>query len=86
MSYSLVIEEDAEKDMRRLSVKLRKRIDVKIQQLSADPRPRGCLKLEGFAESFYRIRVGTWRILYMVDDAEKLIMIIGVKPRPKAYG
>jgi len=46
------------------------RIKEKIQMLQNNPRPRGCLQL---SKNIYRIRVGRYRIIYQIDDEQKLI-------------
>ena len=49
-----------------------KRIDEQIQALRKAPRERGCKKL---GEDIYRVRRGRFRIIYHVDDEQKLIRI-----------
>ncbi len=41
-------------------------------------------KLRGY-ENTYRIRVGSWRIIYKVDNNEKSIVIYDILPRKSAY-
>jgi len=38
--------------------------------LAENPRPPGCKKLRGYKDQ-WRIRVGDWRVVYIVDDAAK---------------
>ena len=49
-----------------------------IQNLRETPRPTGCKKL---LESFYRIRIGDYRVIYWIDDANKNIVITKVERR-----
>ena len=53
-------------------------ISQAIHSLQDTPRPQGCKKL---LESFYRIRVGDYRVIYWVDDANKIIVITKVERR-----
>ncbi|MEO6434533.1 MAG: hypothetical protein ABIP55_02075 [Tepidisphaeraceae bacterium] len=53
-------------------VPMRERIDREIVAFAADPRPRGCAKLAG-QENLYRIRVGSYRILYEIYDSRNLV-------------
>lgn len=85
MSYTLEIESSAERDMKKLATGVRKRVDAKIVSLADDPRPRGALKLVGYAEAVLRVRVGDYRIIYTVNDQARQVRVFGVKPRPKAY-
>jgi mRNA interferase RelE/StbE len=50
------------------------RIDRKILALAENPRPAGCKKLKGYKDQ-WRVRVGDWRALYIIDDAAKLVTI-----------
>ncbi|MFC1808186.1 type II toxin-antitoxin system RelE/ParE family toxin, partial [Candidatus Omnitrophota bacterium] len=58
-------------------------IKNKILSLSSKPRPFGSLKLTN--ENGYRIRVGTFRILYRVDDSSKEVIIYRIKHRKDVY-
>lgn len=75
---------DADKTFRKLPPDLRRRILTKLHDLENDPRPRGCRKLVGY-EDLYRLRVGSWRIVYSVFDDEVLVVVIEITPRGDAY-
>ncbi len=55
------------------------RIAEAILGLEDDPRPPGCRKLRGL--DGWRIRVGNWRVIYHIDDQERLVTIVAVKRR-----
>ena len=55
-----------------------------MADLATEPRPDGCTKLSGM-ESAYRIRVGNYRIVYAVDDAERLVTVTRVGHRREVY-
>lgn len=57
-----------------------RRIDERIDALSIDPRPNGVTKLW---DKVHRIRVGAWRIIYIIDDAKRVVLIDGVLRREK---
>jgi mRNA interferase RelE/StbE len=54
--------------------------------LGDDPRPAGCRKLRG--RDLYRIRLRidgiSWRVVYQVRDAEKVVLVIRVSRRDEA--
>jgi mRNA interferase RelE/StbE len=50
------------------------RIDRKILALAETPRPSGCKKLKGYKDQ-WRVRAGDWRVLYIIDDAAKLVTV-----------
>lgn len=81
--YTVQIKGSAKAEMDALPAKVWHRIDGKIRALAPDPRPRGCVKLEGTRR--YRIRVGPYRVLYSVDDAARVIEIVGVGHRRDVY-
>ena len=60
------------------------RIDRKILALADNPRPAGCKKLKGYKDQ-WRFRVGEWRVLYIVDDAARLVTITRAAHRSEVY-
>ena len=81
--HKLLLIPSAGKDLDDLSEKIFKQVKKKILSLRNNPRPRGCLKLTG--DEGYRIRSGDYRILYRIDDNEKIIYIYRIKHRRKSY-
>jgi mRNA interferase RelE/StbE len=71
MSYRIHIKRPAEKELDSLSTQLRSRIISRLLTLEINPRPVGVKKLQG--EEAYRLRVGDYRVLYTIDDAEMLV-------------
>ncbi|HEX2253867.1 MAG TPA: type II toxin-antitoxin system RelE/ParE family toxin [Thermoanaerobaculia bacterium] len=51
----------------------------RIAALAADPRPPGCRKLFGLGR--YGIRVGTYRVIYQVDEEERIVDIVKIGHR-----
>ncbi len=84
MAYQLIILPRAEKELKKLPTKDFSKIDGVILQLLNDPRPVGCKKLQGVADT-YRVRVGDYRILYRIEDKQLVIEVIRVANRKDAY-
>lgn len=61
-----------------------KKIVEDIKDLAENPFPNGYKKLKG-EDDAYRIRVGSYRVLYTVEDAELLIEVFRVGPRGDVY-
>jgi len=59
------------------------RIYERIGNLTLIPRPSGVLKLKG--HSFWRIRIGDYRVLYEIDDGERIVSIMSVCHRKDVY-
>jgi len=73
----------ARKDLDGLDKKVFTQIKNRIISLASNPRPSGCLKLT--AEEGYRIKSGNYRILYRIDDKNKIIYIYRIKHRKESY-
>ena len=82
--YSLQITHSAQMELDTLDDSLFARVDRKILALADDPRPPGCKKLKGYKDS-WRIRIGDWRVVYIVDDAAKFVRITRVAHRREVY-
>ena len=82
--YEVYLEGAAERDLRKLSPEAFHRIIPRIQALAQDPRPAGCRKLVG-SESDWRIRIGDYRVVYEIDDAEEVVRVFRVRHRREAY-
>lgn len=82
--YSLEIKQSAQKELDALDDARFARIDRKILALADDPRLAGCKKLRGYKDQ-WRVRVGDWRVLYVIDDAAKRVTITRVAHRREAY-
>lgn len=53
-------------------------IMFRLRALADDAIPRGCEKLH---DDIYRIRVGDFRIIYLIDEANKRIEVGGIRRR-----
>jgi mRNA interferase RelE/StbE len=83
-NYSLEIKQSAQKELDAVDHALFARIDRKILALTANPRPPGSKKLKGYKD-VWRIRIGDWRVLYLIDDAARVVTITRVAHRREAY-
>ena len=83
VSYELKIKKEAEKELRSLPKVDLKRAIQKIKSLGDNPRPQGAEKLKG--EEGYRIRQGDWRVVYLIDDATKIVRVIRIGHRREVY-
>lgn len=83
-SYELFIKPSAAKELEAVGRKSdRRRIVDKIYALKDDPRPSGCEKLTG--QDRYRLRQGQFRILYVVDDDERVVTVVKIGHRRDVY-
>ena len=82
-SYSVEIKRSAAKELERLPPKDRTRIVTRIRTLAGNPRPPGCEKLSG--QERYRVRQGSYRILYEIDDAVVRVIVVRIAHRRDVY-
>lgn len=83
-SYNIEVSATAEKQIRKLDRPDQVRVLRAIQALSKEPRPAGTRKLRGYSDVF-RVRVGTHRIIYSIERARLLIIILKVGHRRGVY-
>lgn len=82
--YEVLLERNAEKELRRLPSKVHDRIVEVIAALETDPRPPGCRKLTG-SKRDWRVRVGDYRVVYEIADSVRIIRVHRVRHRSAAY-
>jgi mRNA interferase RelE/StbE len=81
--YSVHVKASAERDMKSLPAGVFRRVSEAVLSLESAPRPRTCKRLRGREE--YRLRVGDYRILYLVDDASHIVDVVAVGHRRDVY-
>ena len=60
------------------------RLDVAIRKLLVNQYPVGCKKLTD-SDNEYRIRVGDYRVIYFVDEANQIVFIVDADHRKNIY-
>ena len=84
MAYRIQIKESASKALAALPQVDQKRIQRKIDALADAPRPHGVKKVHG-PEGFLRIRVGDYRVVYLVQDEVLIVLVVRIAHRREAY-
>ena len=84
MAYSILIRPAAVRDLKALPSDARSRIEKAIDRLVDDPRPPGSRKLVGVDDE-WRLRVGDYRVLYLVNDSQRQVVVARVAHRREAY-
>jgi mRNA interferase RelE/StbE len=82
-SYRILFKKSVAKDLRKIPKKDRQRILERIDSLTEDPRPAGAEKLSG--DGKYRIRQGSYRILYLLEDEIITVTVVKVGHRRDVY-
>ena len=82
--YSLEFSATAERQLGKLRKPDLLRVLRAIRSLSEEPHPRGTRKLQGY-DDVYRIRVGTYRVLYSVESERVTIIVLKIGQRKDVY-
>ena len=81
--YQINLRHQATKDLESIPSDYARLIAQHIDSLEGNPRPPDSKKLKG--DAGYSLRVGTYRVLYDIDDKGKTVTIYRIKHRREAY-
>jgi mRNA interferase RelE/StbE len=81
MIYKVFLKSSAAKFLNKIADKDYKIISKNIFTLCSKPRPFNSKKIATDEKNIYRIRVGRYRIIYYIDDINRIINILEVKIR-----
>lgn len=79
----IFITKKAQKELNKIPSPIAKNITGKLISLSENPYPENSKKLEG--QDNYRLRIGSFRVIYTVDKRKKEITILRVADRKTIY-
>lgn len=81
--YDVLIKPSALKEIESLPKKTARQLVKRIGDLRDNPRPPGSQKLS--TQERYRLRQGTYRIVYAIDDARRVVEVVKVAHRKDVY-
>jgi mRNA interferase RelE/StbE len=90
-SYRIFETEQFAKDLQALARSGLSRIERKLREVvypELRDRPHfgpHIKKLKGWEPETWRYRIGAWRFFYEIDEAERLILLVGAAHRSAAY-
>ena len=88
MSWTIKVSSGAEKYYKKLDKKLRKRIKEDITSLSKFENPLEHPQVKSLTadlRGFHRLRVGEYRVIFSIIEKTKIIAVVNIFPRGKAY-
>lgn len=91
MPYDLRVDKQILKQLAELDAKRFRQVVSRILQLGQDPRPHDSEELKGFQDPAvpgrkgFRVDQGEYRILYTVDEGERIVIIFRVGHRREVY-
>ncbi len=84
MTYDIRVARQAERYFARLPRELRARILNRLEQIAEDPFGAHTKPLTN-AQGRRTARVGDYRIVFNVDEAERLVVVSVIAPRGRSY-
>jgi mRNA interferase RelE/StbE len=81
--YRLSFKASVAKDLRQIPKRDVQSILKRIEGLADDPRPIGSEKLSGLER--FRVRQGTYRIIYEIKDQELIVTVVKIGHRRDVY-
>jgi mRNA interferase RelE/StbE len=82
--YKIIWKESAFKELLKIDRVFIPKIIKAVESLATNPFPRNCKKLFG-TEHSYRIKIGSYRIIYTIYGVQLLIEIVRVAHRKDVY-
>lgn len=84
MPYAVEFLKTAEEELADLPKKAQRQIVNRIEGLKVASRPAGIKQLKG-PEEFLRLRVGDYRVIYLVEDKLLVVLIVKIGDRKDVY-
>ena len=82
--YRVKLTRTATRQLEKLAPAIQHRLVTAMTRLGGDPRPAGVSRVKG-SDDVLRIRVGDYRILYSVVEAQVLVLVIRIGHRSEVY-
>ena len=83
-AYRIAFTPAAVRQLAALDAPIRRRMARRIEALGTDPWPPGAESLRG-GEGETRIRIGDWRVIYLVRRDELVVLVIKIGHRSDIY-
>ena len=89
-SYQVEVSRQARREIRQLPGNMRQRVIRALRALEQDPRPYSSRSLDAAKAGIelepdtklLRIRMASWRIIYLVEEEWALVSVLAVRKRP----
>jgi mRNA interferase RelE/StbE len=87
MSYRVDVSKRASKSLTRFPEKVQTSIIEALERLEDDPfHPQLDIKaLHGELKGLYRVRVGSYRVIYEIEQSERVVRVRQILHRQNAY-
>ena len=85
MRFSIYLSTSSQKFLKKLDEINYERIIKRLEGLYKDPFPPDAKRIIGRKEKVFRIRVGDFRILYVVYLEKQAILVVNIDKRSRIY-
>ena len=85
MTYTVEIARPAQRQLKKLDLPIRRKLSRRIDLLADNPRPPGVKKLSDVSPPVFRVREGHHRILYTIENAQLVVLVIRIGHRSEVY-
>lgn len=84
--YKVILAAEARNFFENAGAALQKRLDRCFDYLKADPyRHNNIAPLKGNWKGYYRYRLGDYRVIYRVDEDDRIVIVAIISHRGGAY-
>lgn len=85
--YTVYVVPDEFTALKKLPGNVRQRIKHAIDDLADNPRPPQSKQLlvsdrEGLGCEAWRLRIGNWRVVYLITEQDKVVDVVAIRKRP----
>jgi mRNA interferase RelE/StbE len=84
VTYEVALTPAAARQLHRLDRHAQRRLQAVIDLLADEPRPPAAKQLVGGAGQ-WRVRTGDFRVVYEIQDARLLVLVVAVGHRREIY-
>ncbi|WP_131765336.1 type II toxin-antitoxin system RelE family toxin [Candidatus Protofrankia californiensis] len=85
MKYEVEWTTRALRELRKLDRTAARRVLLAVTRLADDPRPAGVRALVGKPSGTLRLRVGDYRVVYLVEEGRIVVTVVRVGHRREVY-
>jgi mRNA interferase RelE/StbE len=85
VSYEIEWTGPALRELRKLDKPVARRVLTAVTRLGVDPRPPGTRALTGYPQGTMRLRIGDYRVVYVIRDELVQVTVVRVAHRREAY-
>ena len=85
--YTVYVRPEAWQEIKRLPGHVKQRVKRAIDGMADDPRPPKSIALDmsevpEFDVEVRRLRLDRWRIIYAIDESNKVVDVLAIRKRP----